>query len=86
MIDSGVQILIPDGAKTISDCSSKQHVGCNKTTRHFFKTTRRFHQNITSFSPKQHVVFVKTTRHFHQNITSLSSKHHVVYVKTSGHF
>ena len=83
MIDSGVQILIPDGAKTISDCSSKQHVGCNKTTRHFFKTTRRFHQNITSFSSKQHVTFIKTSRHFHQNITSFTSKHQVTFRNNS---
>ena len=28
------------------------------------KTTRRFQQNNTSFSAKQHVIFSKTTRHF----------------------
>ena len=37
----------------------------------YSQTTRRFHQNNTSFSIKQHVVFNKTTRHFHQNNTLL---------------
>ncbi len=41
----------------------KRHVGFNKTTR-------RFHQNDTSFSSKQHVSFNKTTRRFQQNNVS----------------
>ena len=43
------------------------------------KTTRRFQQNNTSFSTKQHVVFSKTTRHFQQNNTSFSTKQRVVF-------
>ena len=37
----------------------------------YSQTTRRFQQNNTSFSIKQHVVFYKTTRYFHQNNTLL---------------
>ena len=71
------------GQKQYLIVHQKQHVGCNKTTRHFFKTTRRFHQNITSFSLKHHVVFIKTTRRFRQNITSFSSKHQVTFRNNS---
>ena len=46
------------------------------------ETTRRFQQNNTSFSAKQHVVFNKTTRHFQQNNTSFSAKQYVVFSKT----
>ena len=43
------------------------------------KTTRRFQQNDTLVSTKQHVVFSKTTRHFQQNNTSFSTKQRVVF-------
>jgi len=52
------------GQKQYLIVHQKQHVGCNKTTRHFFKTTRRFYQNNTSVSLKQHVDFGKTSGHF----------------------
>ena len=38
------------------------------------KVTRRFLKNNTSFSSKQHVVFLKTTRRFPQNNTSFFFK------------
>ena len=36
----------------------------------YSQTTHRFHQNNTSFSIKQHVVFNKTTRHFSVELKS----------------
>ena len=38
------------------------------------KTSRRFQQNNTSFSVKQHVVFNKTTRRFQQNKPLIEKK------------
>ena len=50
------------------------------------KTTRRFQQNDTSVSTKQHVGFNKTIRRFQQNDTLVSTKRHVGFIKTTRHF
>ena len=42
------------------------------------KTTRRFQQNNTSFSTKQHVSFNKTTRRFQQNNVSFLGRNVVI--------
>ena len=63
--------------------ATKRHVTFLKRHVVFIKTSRRFHQNNTSFSSKQHVTLIKTSRHFHQNITSFTSKHQVTFRNNS---